>query len=269
MVSGQTNAFFVREGDRFMPTPHARGPWEPNSLHGRVVAGLIARTFEHRYGDESFHFARLTSDLFRLPPLGPLEIATELIREGNRIRVADGVVTCEGVEVARGRGVMLRKAEQPEGDVWSPPNWDAPLPDDVQPPERPGWGGVPIWETRPITGREFGGVEQKRAWLRETRALVEGEALTPFVRVAVAADFTNPFANSGSRGLSFVNADITIYLHRLPLAEWIGFEVASHQSAAGVAVGESTLYDVQGAIGKSIVCAVANQRRPMTPGPLP
>jgi acyl-CoA thioesterase len=124
-----------------------------------------------------------------------------------------------------------------------------------------------MWETRPITGTPFPRpgerpVEQKRAWIRESRLLVAGEPLTPFVRAAVSADYTNPFANSGSRGLNFVNADITLYLHRLPETPWIGFEVASHQSEDGICVGECTLYDKRGAIGKSIVCGVANQRAP-------
>ena len=38
----------------------------------------------------------------------------------------------------------------------------------------------------------------------------------------MAADFTNPLANSGDQGLEFVNADYTLYLHRLPVGEWIG-----------------------------------------------
>ena len=88
----------------------------------------------------------------------------------------------------------------------------------------------------------------------------QGEALTPFVRCAVAADFTSPLANMGSKGLSFVNADITLYLQRLPATEWLGFEVASHQSVDGIAIGETTLYDEVGPIGKGLVCAVANRR---------
>jgi hypothetical protein len=228
-------------------------------MHGRLLAGLLARTVEQRFGDDDFHFARMTIDLFRLPPMAPLGIEVRLTREGNRIRVAEGSLTADSVEVARGSVVMLRKAEQPEGEVWSPPNWDVPAPDDV--PEPQGWsGGMPMWETRPITARGFGGVEQKRAWIRESRQLIEGEALTPFLRAAIAADYTNPFANSGSRGLNFVNADITMYLHRLPETEWVGFEVSSHQSEDGVAVGSCTLYDVRGPIGHSTVCGVANQR---------
>ena len=254
-------SFFTREHERFAPGEPARGPWDPNSLHGRVIAGLLARSIEQQHGDEAFQFARLTVDLFRLPPFAPVEVTTALVRDGNRIRVADATATSQGVEIARAAVVMLRRAEQPGGAVWSPASWEVPPPDELAPPSdasRP--GELPMWEIRPIEGAS-GGVVQKRVWLRETRALVEGEPLTPFVRAAFAADFTNPFANSGERGLNFVNADVTLYLHRLPVGEWLGFEVASHQSAEGVAVAGCTLYDVEGPIGRSTVCAVANRHR--------
>lgn len=116
-----------------------------------------------------------------------------------------------------------------------------------------------MWETR-VIDHGFGSTERKRAWLRENRPLVAGEELTPFVRAAFASDFTNPFANSGSAGLQFVNADITLYLHRLPAAEWLGFEVASHHAGEGIAVAECAIYDEMGAIGRSLVCALANRR---------
>jgi hypothetical protein len=252
-----SDAFLEYDGARFLPTTHSRGPWNPDSLHGRVIAGLLGRTFEKLYGEPSLQFARLTVDLFRLPPAAPLEVQTHLLRDGNRIRVAEGSVLAGGTEVARGRGVLLKRSQPPEGRVWQPPVWDVPLPEELTQAAGSLHG---IWETRPIHGGDFGGVVQKRTWLRETRLLVAGEELTPFVRCAVAADYASPFANSGSAGLGYVNADITLYLHRLPAGEWLGFEVASHQSAEGIAVGETTLYDVKGPIGKSLVCAVANRR---------
>jgi hypothetical protein len=255
------DAFFRRDGDRFLPSDQARGPWNRETLHGRVVAGLLARTIEQNHHEQAFQFARLTVDLFRAPPFEPVEVATSIAREGNRIRVADGVMTSGGVEIARASAVMLRRAPQPSGEVWGPPPWDVPAPDEIASPatEAPP-GGTPMWETRPIDG-DFGSTEQKRAWLRETRSLVDGEAPSPFVRVALAADFTNPFANSGSGGLNFVNADVTLYLHRLPVGEWLGFEVAGHHSADGIAVAECALYDTAGAIGRSTVCALANEHR--------
>jgi hypothetical protein len=251
--------FFTLEGTSFAPTDQSRGPWGNDSLHGRVVVGLLAREFEQQHGDPAFQVARLTTDLFRMPRFAPLEVTSSVVREGNRIRVIDGVVTSQGREIAQARAVMLRRADQPEDDIWGPAAWDVPAPDSIEAPA-PRGDREPMWDTRPIDGG-FGSAGQRRAWIRETRTLIEGEDLTPFLRVALAADYTNPFANSGTDGLNFVNADVTLYLHRLPTTEWVGFEVNGHHSAEGIAVAECTLYDEQGNIGRSAVTAVANEHR--------
>lgn len=250
--------FFSREGESYTPNDVCRGPWDPNSLHGRVVAGLLAHEIEARWGDNALRPARLTVDLYRMPPFAPAEVRTSVARDGNRIRVVDAEFISGDASIARASAVFLKRAENPEGTVWSPPSWQVPGPLELAPPDAPG-GREPMWETR-VIDHGFGSTERKRAWLRENRPLVEGEELTPFVRAAFASDFTNPFANSGSAGLQFVNADITLYLHRLPAAEWLGFEVASHHADEGIAVAECAIYDERGAIGRSLVCALANRR---------
>ena len=243
----------------------SRGPWDPNSLHARVLAGLFGHEVEIGYGGDNFHVARLTIDLYRLPTLAPCEIASRYVREGNRIRVVEVEYLSQGVSYARGTAVLLKRAENPTGTVWAPPDWTAPKPGEL-PEQRMGAGIAsgnwePMWETRAVTSRDPQNVVQGAAWLRETRQLVEGVALTPFVRAASAADWTNPAANWGSNGLEFINADITLYLHRYPRGEWVGFHVASHHSADGIAVGECTMYDEEGAIGSSTVCAIAQRRK--------
>jgi hypothetical protein len=180
-----------------------------------------------------------------------------MVRDGNRIKVIDAEFVSNGESIARASALLLRHAETPDGTVWQPPAWDAPAAETL--PAPPG-EAVRMWETRTLD-HGFGSVERKRAWLRETRTLIAGVELTPFVRAAFAADFTNPFANSGSAGLQYVNADITLYLHRLPKGEWLGFEVMSHESADGIAVGECRIHDSAGAIGMSLVCGVANRRK--------
>lgn len=237
-----------------MPTPRARGPWNPNSLHGRVLGGLFARCLEQEFGEAGFLFTRLTVDMFRLPGLTPIEVTTSLVRSGNRIRVIDATAISEGAEIARARAVMLKQAEPPQNPVWKPETWDAPRPEDAGPPRDSLQG---MWETYPLPPGKSG---QRRVWLRETHPLIEGEELTPFVRVAGCADYASPLANASASGLDYVNADITLYLHRLPVGEYIGFEVSSHESADGIAVGDTTVYDIEGAIGRSIVCAVVNRR---------
>jgi hypothetical protein len=253
------DAFFTIEGTHYVPTPAARGPWNPNSLHGRVIAGLLGAEIERLHGDPEFMPARLTVDMYRLPDLSPVEVVTKVVRAGNRIRVIDAEFISGGVSAGRATCQLLKRTENPSGKVWKPPGWEVPKPAEIAPPTdgRAGMGGM--WATRRIEG-DFGTVGQKRIWVSEVRELVAGRALTPFVRVAVSADFASPFANAGDAGLEFINSDVTVYLHREPVTEWIGYEVVNHGATDGVAIAECFLYDEAGPIG-SAACAALAQRR--------
>jgi hypothetical protein len=257
--------FFARDGDAFIPNGIASGPWDPNSLHGRVIIGLLAFAIEARYGTDDLVPARLTVDMFRLPTLAPIEVTTRLVRDGLRIKLVEADFFSGGVAMARASCQLLRKTQNPEGQVWSPPNWDVPAPADIPAPDDPRLGMNGKWATRPIVGA-MGTLGPRRLWMSEVRDLVAGAPLTPFVRVAVAADFASPFANAGDHGLGYINSDVTLYLHRLPVEPWIGFEVVNHHATDGVAIGECFLYDQQGPIGTSTVAALA-QRKPMVTPP--
>ena len=117
--------------------------------------------------------------------------------------------------------------------------------------------GPGFLEIRPLTPGGFDAVAQKRLWIRETRPLVEDEDPSPFVRTAAAADLANPFSNSGEGGLHFINADLSLYMARPPVGEWIGMEVAGRTSADGVAVADANLFDEDGRIGQCAVASVA------------
>lgn len=266
--------FFVEGDDGFVPSPLARSPWSEKMLHGRLLAGLAAREVERDLGGDDLQPARLTVDMFRSPPMTPITVRSERARDGNRVRAVDVVLSSGGVDVARASCLLLRRTEQPGGRVWAPEEWRVPAPERLPRPEaRPGW--EPSWETRRVTEGGFDAVGQKRTWLREARPLVAGEDPSPLQRVAMAADIANPLANAGDRGLEFINADLTLYLHRLPRSAWIGLESTGHESADGVAVGSCDVYDLDGRLGYVAVCAVANARDPeaaaraagRTPGP--
>ncbi len=259
--------FFTTDRDAFIPTKVANGPWDPNSLHGRVIIGLLAFVIEQRHGSDDFVPARLTVDMFRLPSMAQVEVTTKLVRDGLRIKMVETEFFSGGTRMARASCQLLRKTENPQGQVWSPPTWEVPLPADIAAPTDPRLGLNGKWTIRPITGA-MGTVGPRRLWMSEVRDLVEGAPLTPFVRVAVAADFASPFANAGDQGLGYINSDVTLYLHRLPAKEWIGFEVVNHHATDGVAIGECFLYDQQGPIGTATVAALA-QRKPMAKPPPP
>ena len=124
-----THHFFEKDPSNkvvYHPTVSARGPWDPNSLHGRVISGLIAYEVETNYCDaselENFQVTRITVDLFRPPPMSPLFAGGEVIRSGRRIKVIDVHISTDfpgrGItEIARGRVVMLRRSENPPGAI--------------------------------------------------------------------------------------------------------------------------------------------------------
>ena len=212
------------------PRRSANGPWDPNSLHGRVVVGLLAHGIEQRHGSDDFVPARLTVDMFRLPnTTTPIEVTTKLVRDGMRIKVVEAEFISGGTSMARASCQLLRKTENAPGNVWSPPNWDAPKPADIPKPTDPRLGMNGKWTTRPIVGH-MGSLGPRRLWMSEVRELVEGVPMSPFVHVATGADFASPFANAGDQGLGYINSDVTLYLHRLPVTPWVGFEVVNHHA---------------------------------------
>ena len=205
-----------RVRDTFMPTPVSNGPWDPNSLHGRVVVGLLAHVIEQRHGSDDFVPARLTVDMFRLPnTTTPIEVTTRLVRDGKRIKVVEAEFFSGGTSMARASCQLLRKTENAPGNVWSPPNWDAPKPSDIPKPTDVRLGMNGKWTTRPIVGH-MGSLGPRRLWMSEVRELVDGIPMSPFVHVATGADFASPFANAGDQGLGYINSDVTLYLHRAP-----------------------------------------------------
>lgn len=250
--------FFRRDGTRYLPNPISRGPWSPDSLHGRVVIGLLGHGVEVAHGDPEFQPVRLTVDLFRLPDFSPVEVVTRVVRDGRRIRLIEADFVSGGTAAARASCQLLRRGEAPPGRVWKPEPWDAPPPADVPLSEGPRRTAGGKWAIRPISGT-MGEAGRKRAWMSEVRELVEGVALTPFVRVAVASDYASPFAHGGDTGLEYINTDVTLYLHRPLAGEWVGFENVNHGATAGVAVGECFLHDEQGPVGFAACAALANQ----------
>ena len=237
------SAFFHLDGDRFIANPVSAGPWREQSLMGRVVSGLIGFEIERRHLEPGFTPSRLTVELHRLPDFSPIRIETRVARAGGRIRVIEARFLSGEDCCATAVCQLLRQTEAPAGEVWKPADWQVPPPESLKDDETR-WK----WSLRVIVGG-VGHLGPKRAWMRDHRELVEGFALTPFTRIAIAADFVSPFSTIGDKGRVYINTDVTLYLHRLPEQEWIGFEVTDHQSAAGIALGQCRLYDKLGPIG--------------------
>lgn len=248
-------ALFADTDEGLIPQPIAAGPWGPRTLHGRVLAGLMARAIEQAQPDEAFLPARLTVDLYRMPGFTPATVTTQVVRSGRRIKVIDAEYRSDGKSMARVSSQWLRRSANPDGNRWATETWQVPPPGELV-SEDSDWKH---WEARKIEG-DFGSPGRRRLWMRELCRLVDEDPLTPWQRVALAADFVSPYANADERGIAFINSDFTLYLHRLPETEWIGFDVVHHAADKGIALGECRLYDEIGLIGTVATCALVNPR---------
>ena len=103
-------------------------------------------------------------------------------------------------------------------------------------------------------------------WFRLTCPVVAGETPSPLQRVAAAADFGNGVSALFDDGRhTFINADLTISLSRLPGGRVGGHRQRQHAAPGGVGVAESALLDEDGRIGRA---AAEPPRRPGLSPPL-
>lgn len=254
------DALFLPEGDVFVPTQLCRGPWSPDAQHGGAPAALLARALERFENGDDMHMARLTIELLRPVPLAPLQLSTRWRRQGRRVQLVETSLRAQGVEVARALGLRIRRAS-----LDLPADCEA----DLRPPPGPdrGRNGMPPWPNvvppptfhRHAVEHRFvdGGFDRPGPttdWIRLRVPVVAGEPTSPLSRVAAAADFGNGVSWVLSRvdGYSFVNPDLTVYLHRLPAGEWVCLQAATYVQPHGVGLAESRLWDERGPIGRSL-----------------
>lgn len=260
-------AVFVSEGGRFVPTPLAAGPWSPEAQHGGPPAALLGRVIERHESDGGWFVARVTVELLRPVPLAPLAVEARLTRPGRRVQLVEASLRAGDVEVARATGLRMRTTELELPATGTDSDSSAPgprPPEDLPPPGWPPIGWTAFGEAMDM--RVAGGAFEKPGpatiWFRLKVPLVAGEETSPLSRVLAAADFGNGISSvlDWSRW-SFVNPDLTVYLHRLPTDGWVCLEARSFVEANGVALAESALHDRDGRVGRSLQSLVVGPRQ--------
>jgi hypothetical protein len=264
-VANSEASIFTVEGERVVAGELARGPWDPQAQHGGPPAALIARAFERLPGGEELVMARLTYELLRPVPLGELRIAAAVVRPGKRIQLLEASLsTPDGTEVVRARALRVRPADTEAGTADDPPP--------PAPPDR----GVAVdfdfnredarmyardaMELRFVEGswREPG---PATAWFRLRVPLVEGEEPSALQRLAAAADFPNGIGSILPWSeYVFINPDLTVYVERPPVGEWICLQASTRVPAGGVGFAEAVLYDERGRVGRSLQSLLVMER---------
>lgn len=88
-------------------------------------------------------------------------------------------------------------------------------------------------------------------WMRMRVPLIAGEDTVPLDRVLIAADSGNGISSvMDFERFVFVNGDLTVHLHRHPVAEWVCVEARTSVDGAGIGLADSRLHDEKGPIGR-------------------
>ncbi len=252
---------FRREGETFVPTGHARGPWDDSQQHGGAPGGLLAREIE-RVEPDGMQVVRLTYEFLTAVPLVPLTVSTQVVKPGRRFQLVEAeLAVADGPTIVRARAVRLRRGEVTVPEIAAVPGVDS-LPVEIDPLSAPPGGFLPqsdATEGFHITGMEIrvasGGVHTPgpgTAWMRPARNLVDEEPASPLARVAMAADFGNGVsASMDFRTALFINTDLSIHLTRAPADEWVLIDSVTTIDPIGVGLASSRLYDRAGTLGMS------------------
>jgi hypothetical protein len=279
-----TDSIFLAEGGLFIPTEHARGPWDPRALHGGAPAALIVSAFERMQPGAELPFARLSFEFLRPVPMAPLALSTRISRPGRRVQALEAELSAGGVTVCRATALRL-VAVPGELPRAASAAVQAASPAAIAPPR----DGQPVrfsfdselksfaasaMEMRflsgaPLIGELPGeGVSPEHppsgaasVWMRLRHPLLPDEQLTPIERVAASADFGNGVAAALPFGeYLFINADLTISLDRPPQREWIALDAHTLLHANGIGWAESVLYDECGPLGRATQALVVQRR---------
>ena len=83
-----------------------------------------------------------------------------------------------------------------------------------------------------FVGGSWEGPGPATSWIRLRVPILPDVEPSPFQRVVAAADFGNGISSLVDfEALAYINPDLTVYLHRLPVDEWVCLDCASARSS--------------------------------------
>ena len=250
-MTNRPSSMWTQDGDVFVGTDAARGPWSKDHCHGGPVTCLIARAAEQTVGPDK-DIVRLGIDLLRPVPLSGVRANVRIEKVGRQVATANiQLVDTDGQVCANATSMHLV-----EHDLGEVPTADSPrlrLADAT-----PGKFGV----GRVIHGGSFFGHFIEVAyppgqssspgpttmWMKPL-PLLEGEEMTPFQRLCPLSDCGNGISrNADVDQFQFINPDITIVAHRKSSSEWLASTARSDWQSTGIGLATAVIQDEDGPV---------------------
>ncbi len=212
---------------------------------------------------EGMLLSRMTFDFLRPVPIAPLGVRAEIVRAGSKVRRLQAVLTtADGTPLVQAAAVALRTATVLPAslgdDEAAPPAVEMATPFEFH------FFVDPVGYQSAVESRIARGTWGKGSvamWMRPRVALVQGESPSPLQRLLIVADSASGVAVVVEPAHhTFVNADLTVSVHRQPEGEWVCLDAATVVEAHGVGLTRARLWDARGPVGVSLQACLAERR---------
>jgi hypothetical protein len=241
------------EGSRVLTGPMAGGPWDPKLQHGSAPSALIIATAEAVPTAVPMRVARLSVDLMRPIPVAPLEIKTDILREGRKIQLCNIDLFADGKLCVRGTVLRVRR------EHFALPDTVATEQVALPPPEAGRLAEGKITENpfmaclkMSVVKGGFNRPGPGAIWFQVARPIIEGQANSPAMRAVVAADFCNGTSSVlDFRAWTFINGDLSVNLARDPVGDWVLLDAETWLGPDGAGIACAKLADSQGYFGRA------------------
>lgn len=251
------HAYFVRLSERgYRPTRHTSGAWSESEQHISPLNGLVvhaieqvAKTRDAREGVDK-ELSRISFDILGPITLDDFDIDIDVLRPGRTIELIEATVTSRSREVLRARAWRLARVDT--GGVAGGQPRQIPTPDDL-----PDWPMTSVWPGGYIASldvRRSPDSEPGRttAWVSTPVALLAGEAVSPMAGFVALVDTANGICvRQSPEEWMFPNVDLTVHLHRSPVAGPVGLDTTVVFGSGGHGVTTTVLHDLRGPVGQA------------------
>src|SRR5260370_5645277 len=256
-------AIYRVDGAKVLTSAFAGGPWDPKLQHGAAPSSLICCAIERLPSPAPMRVARLTVDPMRPVAVAPLTLETEVLREGRKIQLVSARLQANGNEVVRATALRIRCEERALPSSASCPPVDLGGPEMGRAPDTAGLAETPFLSgiSMRIARGSFRTPGPPAVWYRAGRPIVEGAAISPLMRAAIAADFCNGTSSVlDFREWTFINGDLTLSLAREPVGDWILLDAETWAGPDSIGIAAARLADRDGHFGRAVQSVLFEKR---------
>lgn len=242
-------------GEKFRATDFVRSTWTSHIQHAGPVSALLVRALERCEQRDDTRLSRVVVDLLGpVPADGDLWVAAKRERSGRQIELMSAEMLGMGPDgqprpVARASGWRMLTLDT--SALLSAPV--TPLPPRSEGVNR---NLADNFDRNYVHSLEWLWLTDHMApgpggsWLRPQVDLVQGEEITPLERLFAVADCANGIGSKiDIRKYTFLNTDLVVHLHRVPVGAWTGIRAETMYGPDGVGTTVGTLFDDEGAVG--------------------